>query len=288
MNTVQAGERNLKVIASCSMHPKLFKEFSEIISRECGIKLPSAKKVMLESRMRKRLRDLRLNSFEEYREFFHSGERENELVHLIDVVTTNTTEFFREPRHFEILSGRVLPEWGARRANSRFKVWSAGCSSGEEPYTLAMILQEFAETMTGFRFSILGTDISTCVLQRAIRAVYPEDRARKIPERFKRKYLLRSKDRTKNLIRMAPEVRSSVTFQRLNFMEEFSLEEAMDAIFCRNVLIYFDRPTQELILNRICRHLLPGGYLFIGHSESLAGMGLPLMAVAPTVYRKAP
>ncbi len=265
---------------------RLFREFSGIISRECGIKLPDSKKIMLASRIRKRLRALSLGSFEEYRDFFHGPRRGEELVHLIDVVTTNTTQFFREPRHFEILSQRILPEWSSFHQQKVYRIWSAGCSSGEEPYTLAMILKEYEAATPGFAFAILATDISTSILQRAIKGIYPRERAEKIPESLQRKYLLRSRDRTVGLMRMAPEIRSRVEFSRLNFMEEFDLEEPMQAVFCRNVLIYFDRATQERVLRRICRHLAPGGHLFIGHSESLAGMGLPLRHVAPTVYRK--
>ncbi|MFW5791818.1 MAG: CheR family methyltransferase [Desulfohalobiaceae bacterium] len=267
---------------------RLFREFSRIISRECGIKLPENKKIMLESRMRKRLRELSLGSFEEYRNFFHGPKRDQELTHLIDVVTTNTTEFFRETSHFEVLSQRILPEWASRHPRQAYRAWSAGCSSGEEPYTLAMVLHEYEAADPGFDFTILATDISTRILQRAVKGIYPGERAGKIPRNLQHKYLLRSRDKAVGLVRMAPEVRARVEFARLNLMEEFDLAKRMDGVFCRNVLIYFDRPTQDLVLRRICRHLAPGGHLFIGHSESLSGMGLPLRPVAPTVYRKDP
>ena len=270
-----------------SMRDDDFRALSAVITDACGIKLPESKKVMLESRIRKRLKELRLETFEQYRRyFFDLADRNEELPHLIDVVTTNTTEFFREPNHFRILSGQVLPEWQGRGARREFRAWSAGCSSGEEPYTMAMVLMEFAELHRGFFFEILATDISFQVLQKAVRAVYPEERIKGVPEAFKRKYLLRNKDRTKKLVRMGPELRSNVRFQRLNFMEPFQLDEPMDVVFCRNVLIYFDRETQARILRQICRQLAPGGHLFIGHSESLAGMGLPMAQLAPTVYRK--
>ncbi|NMC50027.1 MAG: methyltransferase domain-containing protein, partial [Desulfovibrio sp.] len=202
-------------------------------------------------------------------------------------ITTNTTEFFREPKHFDILRDRVLPGWIKVHAHEpKLRLWSAGCSSGEEPYTLAMVLSEFAENHPGFRFSILATDISIQVLEKARRAIYPEERVYQMSMELKRKYLLRSKDRQKKLVRIVAGLRNVVTFSRLNFMEEFRFDNPMDIIFCRNVMIYFDRATQERLLNKFCRHLRPDGHLFIGHSESLTGMELPLRQVAPTVYRR--
>ncbi|MDY7002231.1 MAG: protein-glutamate O-methyltransferase [Thermodesulfobacteriota bacterium] len=270
-----------------SMRDKDFKRFSEFVYNECGIKLTAAKKTMVQARLQKRLRALGLGGYETYIEYLFSPQGiDKELHHLIDVVTTNTTEFFREPRHFDFLVNQVLPEWTSSRGSGAMSVWSAGCSSGEEPYTLAMVLSDFAGKSGGFRFKILATDISNQVLQKAVRGIYPADRARSIPHAFKKDYLLRSKERGSNLVRMAPDIRRLVRFRRLNFMENFGLQEKMDIIFCRNVIIYFDNPTQKIVLNRFCDHLSQGGYLFIGHSESLAGMALPLTQVAPTIYCK--
>ena len=165
------------------------------------------------------------------------------------------------------------------------KFWSAGCSTGEEPYTLAMVLAEHALAQPQFRFSILATDISTKVLHLAEQAVYLHDKIQPVPIPMRKKYLLSSKDR--KLVRICPELRSRVSFFRLNFMDsDYALKDKMDVIFCRNVIIYFDRSTQQAILERLCRHLLPGGYLFMGHSETLNGMNLPLQPVAATIYRK--
>jgi len=247
---------------------------------------------MMEARLRKRLRALGLEDFEEYEEYLFSetGRRE-ELVHFLDVMTTNKTEFFRELAHFDFLVEVALPRlvhsYGVG-INKKLKVWSAGCSTGEEPYTLAMVLAEFAENIPGFDFSILGTDISTRVLETGRAGIYDE---RKVGEAilasFKRKYLLRSKDPERRLVRIVPELRSKVTFRRLNFMEEdFGIREPIDIIFCRNVIIYFDRSTQERLLSRLSSHIFPGRYMFMGHSETLSGMNLPLCQVAPSVYRK--
>ncbi len=271
-----------------SMNDKDYKRFSEFIHAECGIKLPPSKKTMVEARLQKRLRQLEMVSFREYNDFlFSPAGLSEELGQLIDAITTNTTEFYREPKHFEILRDRVLPGWlKAHAQEPKLRLWSAGCSSGEEPYTLAMVLSEFAENHPGFRFSILATDISIQVLEKARRAIYPEDRVFQMSMDLKRKYLLRSKDRQKKLVRIVAGLRNLVTFSRLNFMEEFHFDHPMDIIFCRNVMIYFDRATQERLLNKFCRQLRPDGHLFIGHSESLTGMELPLRQVAPTVYRR--
>jgi len=271
-----------------AMTEKEFRRLSEFVHTECGIKLPPSKKVMVEARLQKRLRTLGMPGYHQYYEYLFSPQGlAEELVHLIDVITTNTTEFFREPRHFEVLTQETLPTWRNQYGTARaFHLWSAGCSTGEEPYTLAIVLSEFANQNAGFRFSILATDISTRVLSMARNGVYPEDRVGKLTLDMKRRYLLRSKDRTKRLVRLSPEVRRLVEFRRLNFMEAFAFPEPMDTIFCRNVMIYIDRATQEQLLRKFCSQLRTGGFLFIGHSESLTGMDLPLRQHAPTVYRK--
>ncbi len=264
-----------------TMSGKDFSRLKEFISRECGIKITDSKKTMLEARLQKRLRKLNMPTFSRYCEYlFSPGGLEEELKEMIDQVTTNKTDFFREAAHFEYLRNHLLPE--LTRIRSRIAVWSAGCSSGEEAYTLAMILDNF-----GCDFSILATDISTQVLERARRAVYEDERVKPIPAEFRKKYLLSSKDRTKKLYRIVPELRERVTFKRLNFMDtDFGLRDQVDIIFCRNVIIYFDKPTQERLLNRFCHYLSPYGYIFTGHSETLLGMSVPLGQIAPTIYRK--
>ncbi len=268
-----------------------FDRLSGFIIDHCGIKMPPAKKIMLESRLQKRLRSLGMSSFGEYCEFlFDSPEGHGELVHMIDAVTTNKTDFFREPVHFQFLTDNALPEFLAGsgvNGRNRFIVWSAGCSSGEEPYTLAMVLHDFASQHPDFQYSILATDISTRVLEKARTGIYDEHLADDVPHSFKYKYFLRSKDRTKKLVRVAPEIRSSVSFQRVNLMDEhLVIPEKVDAIFCRNVIIYFERATQFKLLNRLCMFLKTDGFLFLGHSETVHGFDLPLMRIASTIYRK--
>jgi chemotaxis protein methyltransferase CheR len=243
---------------------------------------------MLQARLQKRLWKLEMSSFDDYCDYLFSHEgMENELQHMINVVTTNKTEFFREPKHFEYLTEQVLPELIQKKGFSdTFMVWCAGCSTGEEPYSLAMVLNEFAERNRDFRFLILATDISSKVLEHAKLGIYEEERIESVPMNLRKKYVLRSKSSENGLVRIVPELRARIRFRRLNFMDRtFGLRELMDMVFCRNVIIYFDRPTQEGVLTRICNHLRPGGYLFTGHSETLNGMKLPLTPVSHTVYR---
>lgn len=266
-----------------------FRRLAEFVQGHCGIQMPPSKRIMAESRLRKRLRALGMESFKDYCTHVFSSQGNGERVQLLDAISTNKTEFFREPQHFEILVRTVLPELvrtvgaGVRRP---LAVWSAGCSSGEEAYTLAMVLAEVALGMPGFQYQILGTDISVNVLETARMGVYPEDRIAPVPNHLRKKYLLRSRDRDRGLVRIVRDLRATVSFRRLNFMDgEFGLREKMDLIFFRNVMIYFDRPTQETLLNRFCSHLAAGGYLFLGHSETINGLRVPLLQVAPTVYR---
>ena len=268
-----------------------FNKLSSFIYSELGIKMPETKITMLTGRLNKRLRALKLPNFSAYCDFlFSPAGLEEEMIHLINAVTTNKTEFFREPAHFEYLRHKALPmllEQPHLSQRRNLKIWSAGCSSGEEPYTLAMVLTEAAQTLPEFRFDILATDISNRVLEVARRAVYPLETTKPIPPLLCKKYLLRRRDPSVREMRIIPELRKRVRFGRLNFMDDdFGLSERMDVIFCRNVIIYFDKPTQEKLMRKFCRYLQPGGYLFLGHSESLHGYDVPLVPVAPTVYRK--
>ncbi len=254
-----------------------------------GIRLGAEKKTMLEARIRRRLRALSCSSYASYCDrLFRNGNAHEEIVHFIDVVTTNKTDFFREPDHFKFLEERGLDELSGRCRGLRpLLIWSAGCSSGEEPYTLAMLLSEYAERQPGISFNILATDISTTVLEKAVNGIYPASVIEPVPMALRRKYLMRSRNPESDEIRIIPKLRRMVDFRRLNFMDdEYGLSERADAIFCRNVLIYFDRPTQERILMKLTRYLRPHSYLFVGHSESLHDMNLPLAPVAPALYRK--
>ena len=267
-----------------------FGRLRRLIYQQAGIDLSASKKTMLELRIKRRLRTLSLNSYSQYCEylFAHHGQKE-EIIHLIDVVTTNKTDFFREAGHFEILVQKAVPEAWARNASGRqLLIWSAACSTGEEPYTLAMVLNDYALAHPGFRFRVLATDISTTVLAKAKLGVYSYEVVRPVPHDMQRRYFMRSRDPESKVARVVPELRQLVEFRRLNFMDsDFGLSERADIIFCRNALIYFDRPTQEQILQKLTRHLVPAGYLFVGHAETLHDMDIPLAPVAPALYRKA-
>lgn len=257
-----------------------------------GIKMGEGKLPMLQGRLQRRLRDLQLTSLEAYRErLFGEQADAQELQHFIDAVTTNKTDFFREPQHFPVLLQQVLPELQPRgiaggSVSWRCKVWSAPCSSGEEPYTLAMLLAEHAARTPGFDYAILGTDISSRMLQHARRAVYDVERIDPVPQELRAKYLLRSRDRRRPQVRIVPELRRRVVFHQLNFMDrDYRVKDTFDVVFCRNVLIYFDKATQAEVVRRLARHLRPDGYLFVGHSESLAGLDVPFTARGNAIYR---
>jgi chemotaxis protein methyltransferase CheR len=271
-----------------TMSNRDYSRLCELIYAEAGIHLGTGKKTMLEARVRRRLKALDIPSYSEYCDylFAHHNQRE-EIVPLIDAVTTNKTDFFREPKHFNFLVERALPEFTERNGGRPFLIWSAGCSTGEEPYTMAIVLSEYALKHPGFRFRILATDISTAVLAKAERAIYSSDSVDPVGQGLVRKYFMRSRERNAERVRVAPELRRLVEFRRLNFMDDdYGVPEKADAIFCRNVIIYFDRPTQERILFKLSHCLAPAAYLFVGHAETLHDMALPLVPVAPALYRR--
>lgn len=267
-----------------------FSRFSDFIYQACGIKLPPVKKTMLASRLQKRLRQLNINSYSAYLDYVQSPEGQAvELCQMIDVVSTNKTDFFREAQHFEVMTSLVLPEYVRRMTNSSKKVlrvWSAGCSSGEEPYTLAMVLDNFFARYPGLDYSVLGTDICTEVLAKAEAAVYADEVVAPVSPALRHKYLMKGKGAHKGFHRIVPELRRKVTFERLNFMDrDFGIEQKMDIIFCRNVIIYFDRKTQCALFEKFYRQFSPKGYMFTGHSETLEGIGDRMERVASAVFR---
>ena len=268
-----------------------FARVAKFIESTTGIKVPPGKKTMVEGRLRRRARALGCANLGDYcRVVFEQGGFDAEAVHLIDAVTTNKTDFYREPTHFTYLTERCLPEATAEGAGTRrpYKIWSAPCSIGAEPYTLAMVLADFAATIPGvWEFSILASDISTAVLDKAARAVFSEEMIEPVPLEVRKRYLLRSRDKSKKLVRIGPELRRTVKLLHLNLMDKhYPVDKDFDAIFCRNLLIYFDKPTQEAVVARLCRHLRPGGYLFLGHAESLAGKEHPLEWLGDAIFRR--
>jgi chemotaxis protein methyltransferase CheR len=278
--------QSIKPAFNARMTADQFKILSDVIYDYCGIKLSQHKKVLLESRLHKRLQKLNLESFDDYLSFLNSKENtDTELVEMTDVVTTNKTDFFRERHHFDFLSETILPKLTQRSTSLR--VWSAACSTGEEPYTIAMALEEYCRDHHDAKYSLLASDISTAALHRAAMAVYSQERISSIPSDYRPKYLLRSKDHTKMTFRIVPELRAKIEFRRINLMDEVLPEnEKFQIIFCRNVLIYFDRNTQLNVVRKLTNRLTPGGYLFIGHSESLLQHDLPIIQIKPTIYQQ--
>ena len=261
-----------------------FARFQALIQREAGIWLSPIKKALLVGRLAKRLRELGI-SYAEYYE--RVAEDPRELTTMLDLVSTNETHFFREPRHFQFLEEQVFPRWmraadeGRRQRKAR--VWSAACSTGEEPYSLAMCL--LGAFPAGWDLEILATDISTRVLERARDAIWPIAKAQEIPVEDRKAFMLRGVGSQEGRMRAGPEIRAMVRFARLNLnAESYPALGMFDLIFCCNVLIYFATATKARVVERILGHLAPDGHLFLGHAESLSGMAQRVQAVVPTVY----
>jgi chemotaxis protein methyltransferase CheR len=265
-----------------------YKRLSTFIMSHFGIKLPPEKKTLLQCRLQKRLKSLKLYNFREYVEYVFTPEgRQNEISQMIDAVTTNKTDFFREPSHFDFLLENGLFGYLEKTGKKSLSVWSAGCSSGEEPYTLAMIFKEFALQYPSFDFNITATDISDSVLQLARVGIYNEEKTNVIPLNYKKKYFLKGKNGYANKVRIIPELQSKIDFRKFNLLEsDYATLGKFDIIFCRNVLIYFERQVQNHVLNQFSRSLSDNGLLFLGHSESMAGHELPFRLLVPTIFQK--
>lgn len=266
-----------------------FRKIATFVEAKLGIKMPKSKKLMMQTRLHSRLKSLGLHNFSDYIDYVFSSEQtgKEELVHLIDSITTNLTHFYRESNHFDFLTSDVIPSL-LNSGLANFNIWSAGCSSGEEPYTLAMVVEEYKKNSdTNFDYSIFATDVSTKILQKAKTGIYSINSVKNIPVDIKEKYFLKDNNSENLEVKIISEISKKVQFQYLNLMDvDFGLESEMEIIFCRNVLMYFDKITQESVLKKIMKYLAKGGYLFLGHSETIYNMNLPLEMVAPTVFQK--
>ena len=269
------------------MSRRNFARLAAYIYEVSGIKMPETKKTMLEGRLRRRLRAVGVDTLDGYCDYVFAGDHlAAEGLHLINAVTTNKTDFFREPAHFDYLVERVLPALATRGVRT-LRAWSAACSTGPEPYTLAMVLDDHAERTGGPDYGILATDLDTEVLATARSGIYAAELVDPVPAALRRKYVMTSNDPARRDVRIVPRLRSAIGFGRLNLMDDrYPVGDAMHLIFCRNVLIYFDKPTQKKVVSQLYDCLAPGGYLFLGHSESITGLGLPLEQVANTVFRR--
>ncbi len=264
-----------------------FARLQALIQREAGIHLGPQKRFLVIGRLSRRIHELGLPSFREYCALVEGDAAER--IQMLDRIATNETHFFREPRHFELLAREVLPRW-AREAEQglrprRLRAWSAACSTGEEPFTLAMVLLRAFPPGSGWELDILASDISTRVLGRAREAVWPIGRAQEIPEADRKQFMLKGVGSQAALMRAGPDARAIVRFARINLVEDHPGVGEMDLVFCRNVLIYFDAPTKNAVVARLAQHLAPDGYFFLGHAESLAGSPVRMQSVAPSVYR---
>lgn len=264
-----------------------FLRISAYIQQHYGIQLPLTKRKMVEARLQQRVKKLNVDGFSQYLDFVFSSSGREEYFRMIDLLTTNKTEFFREPAHFDFLSREILPSFSRSDNNKMFRVWSAACSSGEEVYSTMIAIEEYlSQARSHFQYQLLGTDVSVRILKRAVAAVYDEEKINHLPLPVKKRYFLKSKDRQHPRARLKSEFSSNISFKRINLLKDLNgMNETFDVIFCRNVLIYFDRNTQQDVIRRLLSTLRKGGYFFIGHSESLTNMDLPLKPIRPTIYQ---
>jgi chemotaxis protein methyltransferase CheR len=274
-----------------SVSPALFEKFQKLIYAETGIWLGSSKTALLCGRLFRRLRTLEINSLQSYYECVSQPDQHEERARMIDAITTNETRFYREPRQFEFLVQRVFPHWQADAERGlrpkRVKIWSAGCSSGEEPYTVAMLLARHLPAEQGWDTQILATDISNRVLEKARKGIYPIARSAELPKDLLHAFMLRGMAERQGEMKVKVEIQQMIDFERLNLDRESDLVEGpFDAIFCRNVLIYFDATSKQRVVTSLIRHLMANGLLFVGHAENLTTVFPQLRSLEPTIYTK--
>lgn len=257
-----------------------------LVTDHTGIVVTDAKRDMIYSRLSRRLRALGFARFADYCAYLRLHEAE-ELTELINAVTTNLTSFFREPHHFEHLAQVVVPALlQTNEASRKIRIWSAGCSTGEEPYSIAMILKECLPPWLNWDVRILATDIDTNVVASAAQGIYPLERLHGVSEERKKRFFLRGVGKHQGQVRVSDDLRAMVTFKPLNLLKDWPMKGPFDVIFCRNVMIYFDKPTQQQLVERFAGVLVPKGHLYIGHSESIKGLTERFLAVGKTIYQR--
>ena len=271
--------------------PALFKKFQKLIYGETGIWLGSAKTALLCGRLFRRLRALDHDSLESYYERVAGPDQHEERVRMIDAITTNETRFFREPRQFQFVEQNVLPRWRVEAERGlrprRVRIWSAGCSSGEEPYTVAMLLARHLPAADGWDVRLLATDISTRVLEKARRGIYPITRSGELPPDLRHSFMLRGIADRDGEMKVKCEIQEMIDFRRLNLDQHSDLIEGpFDAIFCRNVLICFDAASKSRVVANLVRHLMANALLCVGHAENLSSFSPQLRSLEPTIYMK--
>jgi chemotaxis methyl-accepting protein methylase/signal transduction histidine kinase len=282
LRNLTSNQQQVMTLMSIELNEKHFKKVSQLVYRFSGINLKDGKESLVRARLMKRLRALRMGSFEEYLKYIESDRGGEELSCMIDAMTTNKTFFFREAEHFNYLREKILPELKGQR----LRFWSAACSSGEEPFSLAILLMENVPQIKSRDVRILATDISTKMLNKARRAVYEEGTLRDVPRLFLQKYFIKVLNQHPLAYQVKDNVSSMVQLTLLNLMDSWPMKGPFNVIFCRNVMIYFDRPTQQKLINRFWELIEPGGYLFVGHSESLSAISHKFKYIRPATYRK--
>ncbi len=284
---MQAAKKNAQLLNNREFEfsAKDFKYISDVIADRTGIVLSEAKHDMVYSRLARRLRQLKFTEFSQYLSLIKSGD-ESEILEFTNAITTNLTSFFREKHHFEYLRNKVLPELKKTKTDRRIRVWSAGCSSGEEPYSIAMTIRDVFPRLDGWDIKILATDLDTNMVQRASDGIYTEERVAGLDKAHSKKWVKRGKGEHEGDIRMSKELRDMITFKQLNLMDDWPISGPFDFMFCRNVVIYFNKETQRELFDRYANLVDEQGHLFIGHSESLHKVCQRFDLIGQTIYQK--
>ena len=273
------------MINNYNLSDKDFNRLREIIYNEAGIKLSDVKKALMQSRLMKRLRELQLHNFTEYHTYLIEN-FENEKINFINAITTNKTDFFRENEHFEFMKKKILPEFDLKR-EKEIRIWSAGCSTGEEPYTIAITLHEYYHGKKAPEFLILATDIDTQVLNKAQEGLYAADHVADVESKYLNNYFLYERNHKGAFYKTTDKLKAAIYFRRLNLLsEQYPMKKQFDIIFCRNVIIYFDKETQKKLFEKFYAYLKNDGYLLIGHSENITNITDKFYLVGRTIYRK--
>ncbi|VAW98224.1 Chemotaxis protein methyltransferase CheR [hydrothermal vent metagenome] len=284
---MQAAKKNAQLLNNREFEfsAKDFKYISDVIADRTGIVLSEAKHDMVYSRLARRLRQLKFTEFSQYLSLIKSGDK-SEILEFTNAITTNLTSFFREKHHFEYLRNKVLPELKKTKTDRRIRVWSAGCSSGEEPYSIAMTIRDVFPRLDGWDIKILATDLDTNMVQRASDGIYTEERVAGLDKAHSKKWVKRGKGEHEGDIRMSKELRDMITFKQLNLMDDWPISGPFDFMFCRNVVIYFNKETQRDLFDRYANLVDERGHLFIGHSESLHKVCQRFDLIGQTIYQK--
>jgi chemotaxis protein methyltransferase CheR len=266
-----------------------FSLYQKLIYSRAGICLSPTKKAFLESRLSRRVRELGMDSFQAYYQYVAQNQNGGELDQLLDRVSTNKTHFFREPAQFGFLEQHVVPDWKAQGDSGlrprRMRVWSAGCSTGEEPYSLAMVLLDHFPPGSGWQIEIIATDLSSRALKSAQKAIWSIAKAREIPQSYLKRFMLKGTGSQQANMKAGPEIQAIIRFQHLNLNDDhYAMTGPFDLIFCRNVLIYFDAQSRARVVDRLVNYLAPAGFLLVGHAESLSGVSDRIRHVRPTIY----